>query len=185
MKKWILGAAGVLLAVSVTACTPTEKAVETTAAQEQNQAQAPQQAPDGSALEPTVDGALEKRNMVVDDDEEAVTVCVYSVNKEKNGLKQNMDAIESREMDAQLLMDKMTELEIVSEDVVVNSFDYKNGSITMDLSEFPEAADKLVVTAIANTFIQNYEADELNLSVEGSKVGDGVLTFVKDYKKLQ
>lgn len=183
MKKWILGAAGVLLAVSVTACTPTERPVETTAAQEQNQA--PKVAPDGSALAPTVDGALEKRNVVVDDEEEAVTVCVYSLNKEKNGLKQNMDAIESKEMDAQLLMDKMVELEVVSEDVVVNSFEYKNGSMTMDLSEFPEASDELVVTAIGNTFLQNYEAEELNLSVEGSRVSDGVLTFVKDYKKLK
>lgn len=187
MKKFILGLAGALMAVGVTACTPTEKPVETAAAQEHahDHSHDQKQAPDGSIVESTVDGALEKQNMVVEDDEEALTVCVYSLNKDKTGLKQNMDAIDSKTMDAQLLMDKIIELEVISEDVVVDDFEYKNGTLTLDLSDFEEASDELVITAISNTFIQNYEADELNLSVEGTKIGDGPLTFVKDYKKLQ
>lgn len=185
MKKWMLGFAGALMAVSVTACTPTEQVKETKAAQEHDHSHDQKQAPDGSIIESTVDGALEKQNMVVEDDEEAVTVCVYSINKDRTGLKQNMDAIESAEMDAQLLMDKLVELEVVDEDVVVDSFEYKNGTLTLDLSDFDEASDELVITAISNTFIQNYEADELNLSVEGSKIGDGPFTFVKEYKKIR
>lgn len=189
MKRLMLFLAGALMAVSVTACTPTKRPAETTAAQEQEHDHDHDhdhlQAPDGSVMESTVDGALEKQNMVVEDEDPAVMVCVYSVNKDKNGLKQNMDAIDGEEMDAQLLMDKLVELEVVSEDVVVDSFEYKNGVLTVDLSDFPEASDELVLTAISNTFIQNYEAEELNLSVEGSKVGDGPMTFVKEYKKIK
>ena len=38
--------------------------------------------------------------------------------------------------------------------------------------------------AIANTFIQNYEAKTLELSVAGEKIGDGPISFEKNYKKV-
>lgn len=185
MKRVMLFLAGALMAVSITACTPTERPVETTAAQAQAHDHDHLQAPDGSVMESTVDGALEKQNMVVEDDDPAIMVCVYSINKDKTGLKQNMDAIDGEEMDPQLLMDKLAELEVVSEDVVVDGFENKNGVLTLELSDFPEKSDEMVLTAIANTFIQNYEAEELNLSVEGSKIGDGPMTFLKEYKKIK
>lgn len=46
--------------------------------------------------------------MVVDA-EPSVTVSAFTVNDNKTGLKQNMDAV-GEELDAQLLIDKMAEL---------------------------------------------------------------------------
>ena len=45
-----------------------------------------------------------------------------------------------------------------------------------------DVAAALVVMAIANTFIQNYEAKTLELSVAGEKIGDGPMSFEKNYK---
>ena len=60
----------------------------------------------------------------------------------------------------------------------------KDGALTLDLSSLKESSDKLVVMAIANTFIQNYEAKTLELSVAGEKIGDGPMSFEKNYKKV-
>lgn len=189
MKKLMLLLTGALMAAAITACTPTERPVETTEAQaetqEYNHDHDHSVTPDGTAVESAVDGALEKQNMVVEDDEPAIMVCVYSVNKDKNGLKQNMDAVDGETLDPQALMDKMAELEVVEEGIKVLSFESKDGVLTMDLSSLEGLSDELVLTAIANTFIQNYEAEELNLSVAGGKVGDGPMTFLKEYKKIK
>lgn len=181
MKRFILFLAGALMAVSITACTPTQKPVESNTATEHDHPELPA----GAVMESTVDGALEKENMVVEDADPTVMVCVYSVNKNKNGLKQNMDAIDSETLDAQLLIDKMAELGVVEEGIEVTKFENKVGSLVLDLSKLNELSDELVLTAIANTFIQNYEAKELNLSVAGGKVGDGPMTFLKEYKKIK
>ena len=181
MKRFILFLAGALTAVSITACTPTQKPVESNTATEHDHPELPA----GAVMESTVDGALEKENMVVEDADPTVMVCVYSVNKNKNGLKQNMDAIDSETLDAQLLIDKMAELGVVEEGIEVTKFENKDGSLVLDLSKLNELSDELVLTAIANTFIQNYEAKELNLSVAGGKVGDGPMTFLKEYKKIK
>ena len=90
MKRFILFLAGALTAVSITACTPTQKPVESNTTTEHDHPELPA----GAVMESTVDGALEKENMVVEDADPTVMVCVYSVNKNKNGLKQNMDAID-------------------------------------------------------------------------------------------
>ena len=172
------------MAVSITACTPTQRPVDTKAAAEQQDHTHPEP-PAGAVMESTVDGALEKENMVVEDADPTVMVCIYSVNKEKNGLKQNMDGIDGETLDAQLLMDKMAELGVVEEGIEVTKFENDDGSLTMDLSELKDADDELTVTAIANTFVQNYEAKELNLSVAGEKVGDGPMSFLKEYKKIK
>ena len=169
------------MAVSITACTPTQKPVESNTATEHDHPELPA----GAVMESTVDGALEKENMVVEDADPTVMVCVYSVNKNKNGLKQNMDAIDGETLDAQLLIDKMAELGVVEEGIEVTKFENKDGSLVLDLSQLNELSDELVLTAIANTFIQNYEAKELNLSVAGGKVGDGPMTFLKEYKKIK
>ena len=181
MKRFILFLAGAMMAVSITACTPTQKPVESSTATEHDHPEPPA----GAVMESTVDGALEKENMVVEDAEPTVMVCVYSVNKNKNGLKQNMDAIDGETLDAQLLIDKMAELGVVEEGIEVTRFENKDGSLMLDLSQLNELSDELVLTAIANTFIQNYEAKELNLSVAGGKVGDGPMTFLKEYKKIK
>ena len=74
-----------------------------------------------------------------------------------------MDGIDGDELDAQELLDKMAEVGVIEEGITVDKFEQKDGALTLDLSSLKESSDKLVVMAIANTFIQNYEAKTLEL----------------------
>ena len=173
MKRFMVVLSGVIMAAALAACTPTKQSSE-----KRNNP------PAGATQESSVDGALEKQEMVVDA-EPSVTVCIYSVNDNKTGLKQNMDAVDGEELDAQLLIDKMAELGVIEEGVKVKSFDNKDGVLTLDLSALSGSKDELVITSIVNTFIQNYEAEEMSLSVNGEKLGSGNYKFVKEYKKMK
>lgn len=176
MKKYLTMMAGVILAVSLSACTPTtQKATE---------AEHPTP-PAAAEQQPTIDGKADKLSQSGNSDEApSIPVCVYTEKTDKSGLEQNMDAIDGKELDAQLLMDKMAELGAVEQGIKVNSFDFKDGVITMDLSELKDSGNKMVVAAVANTFIQNYEAQSLKLTVNGKSVGGQDLTFDKKYKTM-
>ena len=80
--------------------------------------------------------------------------------------------------------DKSHIFHFIEEGITVDKFEQKDGALTLDLSSLKESSDKLVVMAIANTFIQNYEAKTLELSVAGEKIGDGPMSFEKNYKKV-
>ena len=136
------------------------------------------------AQQETVDGVAEKEMVVTDADPIGNGLRVYSVKSDKSGLKQNMDGIDGDELDAQELLDKMAEMGVIEEGITVDKFEQKDGALTLDLSSLKESSDKLVVMAIANTFIQNYEAKTLELSVAGEKIGDGPMSFEKNYKKV-
>lgn len=176
MKKFMVMAAGLMMAAVLGACAPTARNTGETSEHGT--------APAGAAQQETVDGAAEKESMVVTDADPIVTVCVYSVKSDKSGLKQNMDGIDGDELDAQELLDKMAEMGVIEEGITVDKFEQKDGALTLDLSSLKESSDKLVVMAIANTFIQNYEAKTLELSVAGEKIGDGPMSFEKNYKKV-
>ena len=157
MKKFMVMAAGLMMAAVLGACAPTARNTGETSEHGT--------APAGAAQQETVDGVAEKESMVVTDADPTVTVCVYSVKSDKSGLKQNMDGIDGDELDAQELLDKMAEVGVIEEGITVDKFEQKDGALTLDLSSLKESSDKLVVMAIANTFIQNYEAKTLELSV--------------------
>ena len=171
MKRFMVVLTGVIMAAALAACTPTKQSSE-----KRNNP------PAGATQESSVDGALEKQEMVVDA-EPSVTVCIYSVNDNKTGLKQNMDAVDGEELDAQLFVNK--KYLCIEEGVKVKSFDNKDGVLTLDLSALSGSKDELVITSIVNTFIQNYEAEEMSLSVNGEKLGSGNYKFVKEYKKMK
>ena len=86
MKRFMVVLTGVIMAAALAACTPTKQSSE-----KRNNP------PAGATQESSVDGALEKQEMVVDA-EPSVTVCIYSVNDNKTGLKQNMDAVDGEEL---------------------------------------------------------------------------------------
>lgn len=176
MKRWMMAFTGLMMAAMLGACTPTSR--------DSGETHAHREPPAGAIQESTVDGALEKQQMVVDADP-TVTVCVYSVKDDKTGLKQNMDAVDGEELDAQALIDKMIELGVLEEGITVQKFEEQDGALTLDLSSLKESGNELIVTAIANTFIQNYEAESLSLSVNGEKIGDGPYTFLKTYKNMK
>ena len=173
MKKFMVMAAGLMMAAVLGACAPTARNTGETSEHGT--------APAGAAQQETVDGVAEKESMVVTDADPTVTVCVYS---DKSGLKQNMDGIDGDELDAQELLDKMAEVGVIEEGITVDKFEQKDGALTLDLSSLKESSDKLVVMASANTCIQNYEAKTLELSVAGEKIGDGPMSFEKNYKKV-
>lgn len=177
MKRIFVLLTGIMMAVSVTACTPT---TEKTKESREHRTEMPA----GAETQTTVDGAAEK---VPDANAKpSVTVCVYSVKKDRSGLKQNMEAIDGEKLDAQLLINKMAELEIIEEGIKVQSFEQKKDVLTLDLSALKNSDDKLILTAIANTFLQNYDEDEgkLRLSVNGKMVSEDNLTYNKEYKTM-
>lgn len=177
MKRFLILLAGAMMAVSLAACTPTTQKNQT--------GQTRTGAPEGVEKQTTVDGRAEKLEQSGNSDEgPSTTVCIYTVNSDKSGLKQNMDAVDGEELDAQILMDKMAELGVVEEGIKVQNFELSNGVITMDLSALQGSNDKLVLTAVTNTFLQNYEAETLKLSVNGTAVSGEDLVFVKEYKTL-
>lgn len=176
MKKYLMMMAGVLLAVSLTACTPT--------AQKLQETEHPTP-PAAVEQQPTINGKADKLSQSGNSDEApSIPVCIYTEKADKSGLEQNMDAIDGKTLDAQLLMDKMAELGAVEQGIKVKSFDFKDGVITMDLSELKDSDNKLVVAAVANTFIQNYEAQSMKLTVNGKAVGGKDLVFNKEYKTM-
>lgn len=172
MKRFLLVLTGVIMAASLAACSPTKQSTEKRS-----------KPPAGAIQESSIDGALEKQGPVTDA-EPTVTVCVYTLNEDKSGLKQNMDAIDGEELDAQLLIDKMAEYDAVEEGIKVLSFDNKEGKLTLDLSALSGASDNKTVTAVVNTFLQNYDGTEITLSVNGEKIGSGSYKFNKEYKKM-
>lgn len=175
MKKIMLLITSVIMAATLAACSPTSDKSQSKRSE----------LPAGAEQQTTVDGLAEKMEDVAADP--TVTVCVYSIKEDKSGLKQNMDAVDGTELDAQLLIDKMAELGVVETGIKVQSFENKNGVLSLDLSALANSGDKQIQVAIANTFLQNYEADdgELMLSVNGTKVSDENLKFNKEYKTFK
>lgn len=176
MKKLMLLLTSMVMAVSLAACSPTT---------DQNKETRSQQPPAGAETQESVDGAAEKAEY--SEPLTTTTVCIYSVKDDKSGLKQNMDAIDKTELDPQLLMDKMAELGVVESGIKVLNFEQKEDTLVLDLSSLEKADDVQIQTAIANTFLQNYEADnaKLELSVNGKQVGDAGIAFDKQYKMLK
>ena len=86
MKKFMVMAAGLMMAAVLGACAPTARNTGETSEHGT--------APAGAAQQETVDGVAEKESMVVTDADPTVTVCVYSVKYDKSCLKQNMDCID-------------------------------------------------------------------------------------------
>ena len=126
MKKFMVMAAGLMMAAVLGACAPTARNTGKTSEHGT--------APAGAAQQETVDGVAEKESMVVTDADPTVTVCVYSVKSDKSGLKQNMDGIDGDELDAQELLDKMAEVGVIEEGITVDKFEQKDGALTLDLS---------------------------------------------------
>lgn len=177
MKKMMLGFMGVVMSVSLAACSPTDVSSQT-------DAQAGGQTVEASS-EQTEREVVEK--LPDADAAPMAQVSIFTIKEDGTGLEQKMDAIDSDEeetVDAQLLADKMAEYGILEEGTKVLNFSQDGDVITVDLSGMPNQDDVLEQTAVANTFIQNYEAQTLNLSVNGESVGPGSFEFNRSYKNM-
>ena len=130
MKKLAVYAAGMMMALSLAACSPTK--VEPTKAQTENQAgekSGENLSPDGLTPEearalnqPAVDPKLE----TPDPNAEVMdSVLVYMLNDEGSGLKTEMEDAET--VDADTVAALLVEKSILDEGTTVNSFDISGG----------------------------------------------------------
>ncbi|MDR1549678.1 MAG: GerMN domain-containing protein [Hungatella sp.] len=178
MKKFIVFLMSAMIMMSLAACAPTQPKMETTAP--------------GPDVMASTGGASDK---VPDPNAEPMEIIsVYSRNDDSTGLNQAMDAVS--ELTADAMVDKLIEYGVLEEDTKVLKFEEKDGTATLDLSKMPEkdsTEDLLTLTAVGNTFIENFELDKLKLLVNGKnysndqiKQGENdYLEYVKNYKKIK
>lgn len=178
MRKFVMFFMSAVLIMSLAACAPTQPKMETTA-------------PDPDMLAPT-GGASDK---VPDPNVQPMEIIsVYSQNDDATGLNQAMDAVD--ELSAQALVDKLIEYGVLEEGTKAISFDTADGIGTLNLSQVPTSGttgEALMLTSIANTFIENYELDKLKLLVNGKNYSSGhieqgdndYLQYEKNYKEMK
>lgn len=178
MKKFILFLMSAMLVVFLAACTPTQPKMETTAPDPQVMAST------GGASDKVPDPNVEPMEII----------SVYSMNDDKTGLNQAMDAVD--ELTAEAIVDKLIEYGVLGEGTKVLKYESADGTGTLDLSEAPKGGsgeEKLMLTAVGNTFTENFELDQLKLLVNGKnysgesiKQGDNdYLEYVKNYKEMK
>lgn len=201
MKRVFMGFAGVMMAISLAACTPTQvtETAPNTVGRTNPQGLTPEMVKESQEV-------VEKRadpNAPVFD-----MAFVYSINDAGTKLVRQVEDVEV--LTEEVLGECLIEKGVVSEDVQVMAFSIEGGEAagpgveggstgsgerigTLELSQAPAAdADKeqLVLGAIANTFIENYELDKLQLLVNGevynsAGMTDGYLTFTDDYDEQE
>ena len=186
MKKVIMGIMLTVMAVSLAACTPTtEKKKNTTTAETME------------SIPMTTGGASDK---VPDPNVKPVAVVsIYHGSDDSDGLIQDMDALDSEEMDAQQLVDKLVEDNVLTKGTKVLEFtvqgEGENATAVLDLSQAEsgeECSDRMFLAEIGNTFIDNYELKSLKLKVNGKnfegkeiKHGDSdVLEYENDFENM-
>ena len=115
---------------------------------------------------------------------ELYQVKIYHKNDDGSGLVAEMDGIE--EQSADLMIAKLAEYGVVDEGVTVNNFTSKDGKATLDLSGL-KTTNKQTLTAIANSFIENWEdMMSITITVDGKSVDGGTdMSFNSDYKNVK
>ena len=179
MKKLMIGLLSGLAVISMVACSPTTK--ETSPAETESVSGMPTG---------TVESAGGIEDKVPDPDAEPVEiVSIYSPDSNGTRLKKVMG--ELPELDAQALVDQLIAVGVLEEGTEVLDFTVEGeastevgpgvaadeatsgeGKIgTLNLSQVPVLSDaakeELMLGAVGNTFIENYELDELKLLVNG------------------
>ena len=203
MKRWIMYFAGIMMVLSLAACKPTE-VTETIP-----QAVGAGGNPDGITPEMVRESnaAIERR---ADQDAPALEMAfIFYINSAGTGLVRQVVDIEelTEEVLAQCLVDKG----VLEEGTEVLGFAIEGGEKagpgvdaaeagtedrigTLDLSQLPQmdaAREQLILDAIANTFIENYELDMLKLLVDGENYSSENITqgdedylfYVSEYEK--
>ncbi|MBS6642100.1 MAG: GerMN domain-containing protein [Clostridiaceae bacterium] len=185
MKKFMMCFVGAALMLSLAACTPTTKKQNTTANSMENNMEEVETAAPGGAFDKVPDPTAESVDVI----------SIYTGNEDATGLKKSMTEV--KELDAQALVDKLIEEGVLSEGTKVLSFEVAGGSDeeeggpgaekeasseasekigTLDLSEIPSSGttgEELMLGALGNTFIENFELDKLKLLVNGENYSSG------------
>lgn len=182
MKKFMLCLTGILFALSMTACSPTQKETEPAATE----------ASTGGASDKVPDATAEVLEMV----------SIYTPNEDNNGLNQMMDGVAV--VDADSLLDKLIEYGALEEGTELLSLETEGEaentaagpgiteaittyeSAVLDLSAIPDDTDldkELAVAAVGNTFTENLSIKHLTITVNGETVSED-FSFRSDYQTL-
>lgn len=184
MKKCILFLAAVMMVMSLAACTPTPQ-------KNADQATMP-------STEAVRADTMEERNKGNENLPVYATVSIYCTNENGNGLVQEMDSLETEELDAQAIVDLMIQYGALTEGTEVVSFDEGTEGIgTLNLNQITDEEEdlpvRLTVQAIVNTFTENYELEGLILQENGQVYTtgsieaeeDGTMYYDSNYRDLE
>lgn len=182
MKRWITCLAGVMMACSLAACTPTQ-VTETVPQKEAN--------PEGITPEMVAESnASIKREA---DKTAPIYEMAFIYVPGSDSAKLVRERVDLEIVTEQALVDCLIEKGVLEEGTVVNAFDIEGGQKagpgagadvadggertgTLDLSKIPDAGadgETAMLTSIANTFIDNYELDKLKLLINGENYESG------------
>lgn len=181
--KIMLGAAAVL---SLAACSPT---TDRSAALGTNSGQPETQAKEVVEKLPDADAPILE------------LVSIYAPKDDGNGLKLVVDGVET--LDAQSLVEQLIIYGVLAEGTEVLDFQTQGeteeqisgpgestvvvmySNATLDLNQVPEDLDKILIeTAIANTFTESMNIQELTIRVNGEEYAAG-LTYNENYDQLK
>lgn len=170
MKKITIGLLGAMMAISLAACTPTEKNIQPeNVVQAQGQMEVP---------ETTEKVVVEKVG------EEGAPVYemafIYYENEEGTDLERVIEDVEA--VDEEVINDLLIQYGVLPEGTEVLSFEITGGEAagpgaevseeaearvgTLDLSQAPES--ELLTDAVVETYLENFELDEVDLLINGS-----------------
>lgn len=190
MKRWLLGAMAVMMAVSLAACTPTTE-------KQKKESKAEAAKTTEAMVPPSTGGASDK---VPDPNVMPVAVVSIYHGGDSDSLVQDMDSLDTEGLDAQLMVDKLIEYGVLTDGTQVLSFEVTGkdedsiGILDLNQAESAEgASDEMFLTEIGNTFTENFELGKLKLKVNGANYeGDAIkhgdddyLTYRTDYDMVE
>lgn len=199
MKRWIMFFAGIMMALSLTACTPTQVSETIPQAGGGN--------PDGITPEMVRESNAAIERLPDQDAPVYEMAFIYFINSSGNQLAR--ESVDLEALTEEALVNCLIEKGVLEEGTQATAFDIEGGEKagpgveaaesgervgTLDLSQFPQAAaarEQLLLNAVANTFIENYELDKLKILVNGDlytsanlTMGDeDYLEYTDDYEK--
>lgn len=200
MKKAAMILAGVMMILSLAACSPTEVAKESIP-------QGAQMNPEGLTPEKIAaerESQIDPKLIADPDAVELDNAFIYYPNAAGDGLDRDMMTFE--EATAEALMEALAAAGVVAEDVTVNSLEVSGGvkagpgvdpaSVVegdrigvLDVANLASDVDECAVYALGNTFCEAFELDKLEVLVDGeayehSVIEDGYLYFLDKYTKI-
>lgn len=108
-------------------------------------------------------------------------ISVYGLDNDGEGISKSMDAIDT--LSEALLWNKLIEYKAVPETATLTSFSKSDDIASLSVKGVSES-DMVAITAIANTFLENYELSSLHLTLEDSS-STLELRYNRDYADIK
>ena len=182
MKKLMMGVMLAAMAFALAACTPTtEKQKENTTA-----------AADMETIPMTTGGASDK---VPDPNVKPVAVIsIYHGSDDSDGIVQDMDALDTEGLDAQLLVDKLVEYGVLTKGTKVLSFEIEGegetATATLDLSQLKSeegCSDRMLLAEVGNFELKTIKVKVNGGNFEGKDIqqqDSDVLEYESDFEDM-